>query len=386
MGDILLRYVPFVLISLDKDVVTTVSLHFFCFVSPECLGPDENGQYKVSCVDTSCLYCDSALEVCGRGLLSMNLNRFGNIYQDMLGFKYETGRTDEVFLGLSRGSNGCDVMVNGEECSKCEIAKCEDESGEPFWNHQIQCDNVPGGANLDLCSANDSIDGLFGYMSSNQYLECIKPTPEAADACIAADGLFERRNPGMSCECWNHINSSTLMCDSPTCKYCNEDESVCELEVYEAIYSATGSLVSTVKEYQYISGRKELITVTTSLTTGGCSVAIDGMECASCEEIECSDGTSDLKVDCSNLSLEDGGTAKYECGDGHDVFQSFMNPAFSKCVSSLPSPAQSPTAAPMKPSDPGKGPSKGSVASLTYPGFFETVISLAVSGLLIIAL
>ena len=315
----------------------------------------------------------------------MDLNRFGNTYQDRLGFKYETGRTDEVYLGLGRAGNGCDVMVNGEECSMCQIAACDpDESGNSFWNHQIECDNVPGGANLDLCVENENIDGLFGYMSSKQYLECIKPTPEAADACKDADELYESNNPGMSCECWNHVNSSTLMCDSPTCKFCNEDQSICGLEAYESIYSASGSVVSNVKAYQYTSGRTELVTVTTFGTSSDCAVAIDGMECARCQEILCSDGTSDLKVDCSNLSFLGDGTVTYECGSGHVVFDFLTNPSFAECVSSLPDPVELATDAPVEPSGPAAP--AGSAASLACLDVVKVVISLVTAVSLSVAM
>ena len=299
-----------------------------------CTGPGQLGEFVLSCIDTSCLYCSGGMDVCGHELLTISYNRYGDTFYRQDGFQYVSGgSTDEVFFGSTEGkSNQRAATVNGVECSNYEFVTCQDDLGFTYEDPSIQCDNAPNGKNFEACSTSmENFEGLFAFLSPFEFDECFE-LEDPAIKCNETASFFSF-NPDIECECDDNDTTSTLSCNFPECKYCNDDGSVCQLDAFAETYGEFG-VESVLETYQYIEGRHERITVTTFYPSMECMFAIDGNLCSSCAEISCPNGPfgaySDLKVDCSNLS-PDGEVITYDCGVGHPLFQVFFDQAFVMC-------------------------------------------------------
>jgi hypothetical protein len=126
----------------------------------ECIttGTEDNPTAALSCRDTECQSCNRDGTVC-----SMN-----EYYQYSYGedtnwdkitstFQYVVGRNDTVVLETTRQPDAlltCKVTVNGQVCNSCFTAYCKD------WFHSVHvnCENVKGAGNLNLCDASGTND------------------------------------------------------------------------------------------------------------------------------------------------------------------------------------------------------------------------------------
>ncbi|VEU41113.1 unnamed protein product [Pseudo-nitzschia multistriata] len=120
-----------------------------------------------------------------------------------------------------------------------------------------------------------------------------------------------------------------LECLDQRCSYCSPDGQTCDRFSYGAIFEeiqyrdgvAIKNGVTQVAYFetnQYVVGRPEAVVYTeyndpSANGNHGCSMQIDGLECALCEYIECPSGDEDgddsfygLNVICSNIKIGDG--------------------------------------------------------------------------------
>ena len=359
----------------------------FSGFSCSCSGPGDIGEYTLTCED-QCAYCDDREEVCGRELSYVRFNRFGEAYDWQSVIRYETGRTEEIVFSTT--PTGCVVTVNGADCTSCEYVVCVDDSGFVSEEQRIQCDNVPGGSNLEACDTSSSnFEGLFAFLNKDpsQFNTCIMEEEHAIACSTSLE--FLNYDPEFQCRCTEHKDSSTLFCFFPSCQFCDESETVCEIDRFEETYGNSG-LEETFETYKYIRGRDETITISTFFPSGDCVVAIDGDQCSSCKEVDCADefgGYVDLKIDCSNLAT-DGESITYECGDGSNVFQFLWDPSFFDCLNytapDTPSPTMaSPTATPAEAFPPPTPPASGSVSVIAAVHCFFTFYFLILGPLIL---
>jgi hypothetical protein len=350
-------------------------------ISCDCEGPGSSEGYTLTCGDT-CNFCDNERDVCGRRTSGEEIDRFGQFFEFILGFEYESGR-DEVVLLRTVFDSSCGVTVGDEQCSSCETAFCTDEDDNFFLGYTVECDNVPMGTNITSCT--DDYEGFFAHLTPGEFEECIIPQDPAA-ACSLEANQTQDDDENLVCECTDTENmGSTLECLSPFCQYCNANQTVCGVDTKsDTTFDRFGSLSFITETFQYIKGRDEELTLAVSFPAFECTVSINGETCASCEtSFFCDDGSSDLKIDCSNLDM-DGESIVYECGEGHPIFQLIDDDLFEECLPYTPpttmpttEPSGAPTSSPtlMPTSTPTTSSGMSASASI-YVGAFASAVVL----------
>ncbi len=226
-------------------------------------------------------------------------------------------------------------------------------------------------------------------------LQSFTGSTSAKDSCLAAKRKEESDlAPGggvSSCKCElselderyaDFINMADqpvvweLMCVDQRCSYCSADGSTCDRFSYGALFEEVlvqnGANVQNAvlqvayfETNQYIIGRPEAVVYTEyndpdAPGSHGCSMAIDGLECAVCEYIDCMDSSQTtrdageidlyygLNVVCSNILLGDGeggylpasdfetcDTAQIEAlGQTQGAFEMY-DPDYGECYTSM---------------------------------------------------
>ena len=167
-----------------------------------------------------------------------------------------------------------------------------------------------------------------------------------------------------------------LSCVDRRCDYCSPDGSTCDRFSYGALFEEVKvrrgeeledgvAQVAYFESNQYVVGRPEVVTYTeysdpANPGSHACSMAIDGLECAVCEYVDClgsEEKTRDvgdisiyygLNVVCSNIVIDDGNGEYIEAADfqtcdtdfiaslgqGQSVFEMY-DPEYGKCFTSV---------------------------------------------------
>jgi hypothetical protein len=111
------------------------------------------------------------------------------------------------------------------------------------------------------------------------------------------------RNWGAVCTCTSPNPTHTVLsCTDTLCSYCTEDGIQCDRFSYGVILDDEGTILRYYERDEYVLGRTETVLYSEDRITEGCSIHIDGIQCASCTYVQCEGGEYDIQVDCTNIS------------------------------------------------------------------------------------
>ena len=186
--------------------------------------PIDGGAYRLDCEATCGEYCNEEGLICGNKSFRRDYNGNGvsNFLRDT--FEYTrgfVGRVDISQLNCFEDDQGniecpeCIAVTNGGACNSCFMQSCSTGEKSPL----LDCENiVDGGAIFDLCAEDIVVDdGLFEFLSSGEYEDCIDPTVKAKEACETFRAFYETMYDDKQYECIcqeNSIGSMTLGCEA----------------------------------------------------------------------------------------------------------------------------------------------------------------------------
>lgn len=318
-----------------------------------CQCEDTGDSATLSCIESSCQYCNHATSVCagmsyGRVYFEDSDGGLASTYFE--GYEYEEGRNDT--LSYEETIDGCVFNVNGQECNSCAAVTCDSILGQ-FDGIEIDCENIEQGASYSDCDAPAVFAvGLFQVFSNLEFETCLEEyDPEIVCSQEKERQELSGRAAGRSTECECSTNALTngrlLTCSHSDCQYCNFDGSVCATNTFGISIGRFGQISAEFDGFQYIEGGRSELVVVEDFDTG-CKVTVDGEECSSCELVTCVDEEIDYmyggenvyagkEVKCENV---EGGTSFSECdrvGIEYGVFQ-FASPSeFDTCIQARPS-------------------------------------------------
>lgn len=142
----------------------------------------------------------------------------------------------------------------------------------------------------------------FGFLFAPRIIHA----QDAQAVCAAAKVEAEEFGVefGTICECGIISDGRTkLTCVDTTCLGCNEEQSVCTEFSFGDIYLESGAVESTFTDVIYIKGRSQIILYSDDGT--GCTLSINGVDCAECGTLACSDGLDGIFFRCSNVPTGD---------------------------------------------------------------------------------
>jgi len=175
----------------------------------ECRGTSEEGDFILLCsVYDAYQYCSSAgSNNCATVLFGQNISQYGSVTGEFRNFEFvttdadatntdeESKKEENASIAIERTEFGCSVVMNGQQCQKCELTQCENEISEDtlvgknvaaglFNDISVDCSNVLIEGNED--TENDDVATTF---------ECGSVGGGAAAA--AAEGTGGNYNGGM---------------------------------------------------------------------------------------------------------------------------------------------------------------------------------------------
>jgi hypothetical protein len=124
-----------------------------------------NGNVRLECPDSSCLWCDEDFERCGNMTYSLELGANGPPPTYIVGttasFQYTTGETVAieqsscvVLDGYPNSCSECLASVNGEQCTSC--AMCGDG-----YSYSVDCENLATSSSFSDCFVGGPEYGIF---------------------------------------------------------------------------------------------------------------------------------------------------------------------------------------------------------------------------------
>jgi hypothetical protein len=246
------------------------------------------------------------------------------------GLQYIEGRDDSVvFEAVSAPGDprDCIVSIGGKECTSCDIIDC----GGSFPGLDVECDNVEDGGSFNQCQLTEVESGALEFFSPSEFSLCVVPKIPL-EFCEQQLEFAEIRgsDDGTSCSCEGNENGALLSCADTKCLFCNENDSVCKLDVaYGGEIGKYGFFVSSFDTTDFVVGRSERLVIEQSLPYS-CRVTIDGQECQSCERVVCPGLFVELDIECGNVLA---GAAYAGCSDsGSNIFESLTSGSFDVCV------------------------------------------------------
>lgn len=144
-------------------------------VSCACEDLNENTTV-ITCVD-SCSYCNGNVSVCGSPAFEESFDIIGAKDSVSEIFMYNKGRSESVTIANTECEmdefgtllcDGCQVIVDGEQCDFCNLTICDYGSNTGVQLPHFDCSNVEADAVYDLCGGNSTIpDGsVFGFLTT----------------------------------------------------------------------------------------------------------------------------------------------------------------------------------------------------------------------------
>jgi hypothetical protein len=318
-----------------------------------CQCEDTGDSAILSCIESSCQYCNQATSVCagisyGRIYFEDSDGGLASTYFE--GYEYEEGRNDT--LSYEETSDGCVFVVNGQECNSCAAVTCESTLGQ-FEGIEIDCENIEEGASYSDCGAPVVYEvGLFQVFSSLEFETCLEENdPES----VCSQEMERHELSGLEagrrtvCECSTDAltNGRLLTCSHPDCQYCNFDASVCTTKTFGVSIGRFGQISAEFDGFQYIEGGHSELVVVENFGTG-CKVTVDGEECSSCELVTCVNEEIDYiyggenvyagkAIQCENVK---DGVSFSQCDRvviESGVFQVASQSEFDTCIQARPS-------------------------------------------------
>jgi hypothetical protein len=290
---------------------------------------NEFGGHTLTCVEKGCLYCNAERSVCG---YSISGKHFGRLGQDMgvfNGFQYVEGREDSIIFAQvldPSDARECVVSAGDDECESCDIISC----GGQLQGLDVECENLEDGGSFNTCAEAPVDTGLLEYFSFREFLECIE-VQDPIEYCQQQKGFYELVDPdaGTICSCEAVGDGAKLSCADTKCQFCNQDETVCKINVaYGAEIAKLGYFVSTFDTSDYVVGRSERVVMEQTFPFT-CRVTIDGQECESCDHVRCDDQSLQFVIQCENVQ---GGETYFGCNDsGSEVFAHLSDASFGVC-------------------------------------------------------
>ena len=299
----------------------------------------KTGDIMLSCVDKSCLLCDSRHTLCGYAGFGSTFDDVGRVVSNLSGFQYVEGRHDFVAfhepLGHSESLDECKVTVNDNACSSCSSVTCNGHN-ETFLGFSVECENVEAGFSFDGCYQLPSVKGVFEFLSEDGFSECVD-THDPFDTCMLTRDETMGADPSLdtSCACQElgRRRFGLLCSDYAECYYCDQEKRICaSYYQYGASINRFGIFTSFTDTFVYIKGRADILSMEDDGV--GCSVKVNGETCQGCEHVDCGHENPgpgvNYAIDCSNIM----DNATYVCGEGDELFSVFSGELYYSCEAS----------------------------------------------------
>ena len=148
-------------------------------------------------------YCSTNDEVCGVHVYDQIYSIKGEVDVIAENFHYTKGREERLTLvkrDCTKNAGGaandyqcasCVFYIDlFRQCNSCSMQTCVNDDGSQFQAPFLDCDNIETGAVYDLCDQSSLLveDGLFDYLSSNEFNVCIDNSPDN-DNCLEAENI-----------------------------------------------------------------------------------------------------------------------------------------------------------------------------------------------------
>ena len=165
---------------------------------------------------------------------------------------------------------------------------------DAFDTLKADCNGAPPEVDCSCCTV--CCDDASGQCSTDSMAFCERSGNTLEMEFLDYDTL---------CECLDE--GYTLACVDTACQFCSEDGTVCGVDVAwgSTFYGPDLETSSWYHSFQYVTGRDELITyeVVYGAEPGNYTrhVSINGEECNSVTERQCSNGSFELVIDCENV-------------------------------------------------------------------------------------
>jgi hypothetical protein len=139
----------------------------------------------ITCFD-SCSYCNGDVSVCGSPAFEESFDIVGAKDSVSEIFMYNKGRSESVTIANTECEmdefgtllcDGCQVIVDGEQCDFCNLTICDHGSNAGFQLPHFDCSNVEADAVYDVCDGNLTIpDGsVFGFLTTEDEFDVCFP-------------------------------------------------------------------------------------------------------------------------------------------------------------------------------------------------------------------
>ena len=218
-----------------------------------------------------------------------------------------SGTLDDSFCNNRDGSESNLISVLGADCGgflpEVNCSCCT-----------LCCDDVSGTCDVDLvqiCQVSAqtmAIGKVFGNGNGN------------------GNDVTSENNLPVVCDCQE--DGKSFSCSDWECQSCStkhDGNVICGVNMdYGYQFSDEGDIVAYSTSFQYTVGRNELVHMHRSLENPlQCRVEVNGHKCSDCGVYYCLDDSIGLRIDCSNVAVEQDGVehsgGQYDtCSDLHD--------------------------------------------------------------------
>jgi hypothetical protein len=143
----------------------------------ECSRSEDDDQTKLTCVDTTCQYCNDEGTVCSEFSYGGLYSVLGELTSSFEAHEYIKGRSEQVLYSYDL-NNQCTMSVEGVDCTSCEIVTCTEGENAGEELPIVTCPDVANGTNFNRCDT-VSTDGVFQVYNMDEFNEC-KEVPTCA--------------------------------------------------------------------------------------------------------------------------------------------------------------------------------------------------------------
>ena len=255
--------------------------------------PTQLGGVRLRCIPVCGEFCNNEGLVCGKEQVVKIFQPSGAVQVIGEAFEYTRGRSQFMVLerydctidrqGVEHCTGDCALLVNNDRaCNSCTLQTCEDGRQEAF----VDCENFGAGAAFDFCQDEFNVaDGMFEYLSTGEFNECVDPLASAKAACEADAQFFQSSSTerDFTCLCEeNSLDAVSLSCTDSCGEYCSTDDAVCGVHVYDQVYSIAGDVDVIAENFHYTKGRDERVTLVKRDCTKNNEDDASDYVCASC--------------------------------------------------------------------------------------------------------
>jgi hypothetical protein len=280
--------------------------------------------YRLQCKSNCGEYCNEEVTVCGKKTVTKIYDGAGLDIISGEGFDYTRGNVGRVAisqLGCSEDDAGnracteCIGVVDGNRaCNSCSVQSCADGGSAP----SLDCENIEEGATFNFCEGGfDVQEGMFEYLDSNEYDECVDPLVTSMAACETDRQFYETMGADKEYKCTceeNSLGTVVLACRATCGEFCNADETVCGTEVFDQLYDLSGNPYIVANNFFYSKGSNERLVMiqrdckrpenagVDGIVCNECSVRVGQFaQCRSCTLQICNDGSQAPLLNCENI-------------------------------------------------------------------------------------